>query len=451
MKKRTVSMFLAAAMSVGLLVGCGGGTVPETLAGGNTQTGGTEAGTNQQTGTSEGSSQADGKVSIVWAGWSGEEEASKDVFGRMMDTYRQNTGNEVTWVGWTWADTAQQLLIRTQGNEQLDIAQVDISIFNTIAQTGLLADFNEVAGEAYLKENFEESALAVGNIDGQQLGMPWSMASISMVYNPEILAAAGWDQAPSTLAEFDQCLADIKAMDSEIIPYAVSTKDATCAGDFMPWLWTFGGSIYAADGSVALNSPEAVACVEWYQNMLANGFISMDVARGEARQMFAQGKVAFYDDAVVAKGQAVSNGVSPAEVVDVCSATLRPVLKAGDTPQSTMWGHMVVIFHNSEQKEAALELAKTLVSDEVAMDYFTNNGMPPVTKSAAALDQVKNDPYINGFMVSTQTARLEETARLANASEVKSAITEELQSALLGQKDARTAVKDMADRIAAMQ
>ena len=450
MKKRTVSVLLAAAMSVGLVAGCGGAG-QETPADGNTQTGSPESGTAAPAAAGEGSTQADGKASIVWAGWSGEEEASKAVFGRMMDAYRQNTGNEVTWVGWTWADTAQQLLIRTQGNEQLDIAQVDISIFNTIAQTGLLADFNEVAGEAYLKENFAESALAVGNIDGQQLGMPWSMASLSMVYNPEILAAAGWDQVPATIAEFDQCLADIKAMDSEIIPYAVSTKDATCAGDFMPWLWTFGGSIYGEDGSVVLNSPEAVACVEWYQEMLAKGYISMDVARSEARQMFAQGKVAFYDDAVVAKGQAVSNGVSPDDVVNVCSATLRPVLAAGDTPQSTMWGHMVVIFQNSEQKEAALELAKTLVSDEVAMDYFTNNGMPPVTRSAAALDQVKNDPYINGFMVSTQTARLEETARLANASEVKSAITEELQSALLGQKDAQTAVKDMADRIAAMQ
>lgn len=451
MKRRTVNMLFAGAMSIVLLSGCGspgqetssGGEPP---AGGSTQTGG-----GVQAGSAEGSTPAGETASIVWAGWSGEEEASKDVFGRMMDAYRRDTGNEVTWVGWTWADTAQQLLIRTQGNEQLDIAQVDISIFNTIAQTGLLADLNEVAGESYLKDNFEESALAVGNIDGQQLGMPWSMASLSMVYNPEILASAGWDQAPVTLAEFEQCLADIKAMDSEIIPYAVSTKDATCAGDFMPWLWTFGGSVYAEDGSVALDSPEAVACVKWYQDMLGKGFISMDVARSEARQMFAQGKVAFYDDAVVAKGQAVSNGVSPDEVVNVCSAMLRPVLNAGDAPQSTMWGHMLVIFANSDQKEAALELAKTLVSDEVAMDYFTNNGMPPVTRSAAQTDQVKDDAYINGFMASTKTARLEETARLANASEVKSAITEELQAALLGQKNAEAAVQDMAARIAAMQ
>ena len=56
-------------------------------------------------------------ANIVWAGWSGEEEATKDIFQKMMDTYEAETGNTVTWVGWTWADTAQQLLIRVQGGE----------------------------------------------------------------------------------------------------------------------------------------------------------------------------------------------------------------------------------------------------------------------------------------------------------------------------------------------
>lgn len=128
---------------------------------------------------------ADGEgTSIVWAGWSGEEEATRDIFQRMRTTYEEMSGNTVNWVGWTWVDTAQQLLIRLQGGEQLDIAQADIGIFNTVAQTGTLADLNEVFGEEWLKENFAEATLAVGQIDGKQLGLPWSMASITMVYNP---------------------------------------------------------------------------------------------------------------------------------------------------------------------------------------------------------------------------------------------------------------------------
>lgn len=447
MKKRMLALAMSVLMAAGALTACGGSktaagggesAVPEAAGSQNA-----DAGKAAQNGASE-------KANIVWAGWSGEEEASKDIFQKMMDTYRTNTGNDVTWVGWTWADTAQQLLIRTQGGEQLDIAQVDIGIFNTVAQSGVLADLNEILGADYLEENFQESALSVGNIDGQQLGMPWSMASITMVYNPEILKQAGWDKVPVTMEEFEQCLADVKALGGDIIPYAVSTKDATCAGDFAPWLWTFGGSLYDEAGQVAVNSPEAVSCVQWYQDMLGKGYIAMDMGRGEARQMFAQGKVAFYDDAVVAKGQAVSNGVAPENVVNVCSAMERPVLKAGDKPQSTMWGHMLVIFKASQYKDAAAEMAKTLVSDEIALEYFEKNGMPPVTKSAAETDQVKNDAYLNGFLKSTETARLEETARMANASEIKSIITEELQYALLGQKTAEQAVNDMAARMNAL-
>ena len=387
---------------------------------------------------------------IVWAGWSGEEEACKDIWGRMISAYETATGNKINWVGWTWADTAQQLLIRTQGKEQLDIAQVDINMFNTLSAAGVLADWNEIAGEDWLKETFDESYLSVGNIDGKQLALPWSMASITMVYNPEILAKAGWTTVPATMEEFEQCMVDVAALEGDIIPYAVSTKDATCAGDFVPWLWTFGSGIWDEDGNVIINNEAAVQCLEWYQKLLEKGYIVMDTGRGEARQMFAQGKVAFYDDAVVAKGQVVSNGVAPEDVPKVCAAMPRPVLKAGDEPQSTMWGHMLVIFKESEHKEAAVDLAKVLISNEVAMDYFKNNGMPPVTKEAAASEEVTSDTFLNGFVSATQTARLEETARLTNAGEIKSIITEEVQYALLGQKTAQEALNDAAARIAAL-
>ena len=441
-RRKTFALILSCALALSLLAGCGGG-------GGNQGNPGSQTpNTSGQTSTPQDTT--NDPVNIVWAGWSGEEEASKDIFKRMMDTYKTSSGNDVTWVGWTWADTAQQLLIRSQGNEQLDLAQVDIGIFNTVAAAGILADWNDILGADYMSSTFEQSSLDVGNIDSQQLGMPWSMASISMVYNPEILSAAGWDKVPTTIAEFEQCMSDIKAKNPDIVPYAVSTKDATCAGDFMPWLWTFGGAIFNEDGSVAINSEAAVNCIKWYQSLMDKGYIAMDTGRGEARQLFAQGKVAFYDDAVVAKGQAVNNGVAPEDVVKVCSAMPRPVLNVGDKPQSTMWGHMLVAFKNSQYKDAAAELAKTLVSDEVALDYFKNNGMPPVTKSAAGLDEVKNDAYLNGFLESTSTARLEETARMTNAGEIKTIITEELQYALLNQKTAEQAVSDMAARLAAL-
>lgn len=429
-KKRLIAAGLAMVMLGSLvLTGCGGGNSSESADSGD---GG------------------DKSVNIVWAGWSGEEEASKPIFERMMDTYREETGNDVTWVGFTWDDAAQQLLIRAQSGEQLDISQADISIFNTLAQADVLADWTDIVGEEYL-QNFEESYLEVGRIDGKQLGLPWTMAALTMVYNPEILSAAGWDEPPTTIAEFEQCMADIKAYDPEIIPYALSTKDTTCGADFVPWLWTNGGQIWDEEGNVTLNEEAGVKTLDWYKDMLDKGYITMDVGRSEARQMFAQGKVAFYDDAVVAKSQVISNGVDPDEVVNVCSAMLRPVVNEGDDPQAVQWGGMLVIYKNSEYKEEAAELAKVLNSEEVALDYFENGGMPPVTKEVAQSDVVKNDPYINTFIESTATARLEETARMTNANEIKDIMTEEIQYALLGQKTAQQALDDAASRIEAAE
>ena len=147
MKKRTLAIAMSMAMTAGLLAGCGssssGTAAPATTAAPAAQ----ETAASKAEEKTEAPTEAAGGVNIVWAGWSGEEEASKDIFKRMMDTYRKNTRHDVTWVGWTWADTAQQLLIRTQGGEQLDIAQEDIGIFNKVANAGGVADLNEVMGE----------------------------------------------------------------------------------------------------------------------------------------------------------------------------------------------------------------------------------------------------------------------------------------------------------------
>ncbi|MDR2981157.1 MAG: extracellular solute-binding protein, partial [Puniceicoccales bacterium] len=389
-------------------------------------------------------------VEIVWAGWSGEEEGSKQIFIEMQEGFEAASGNNVTWVGFPWADTAQQLLIRSQGDEQLDIAQVDLGIFASLSETGELADLNEVFGKDYLEENFDAATLALGNVDGKQLALPWSMASITMVYNPEILKAAGWDDYPKTIVEFEQCLADIAAYDSSIIPYAPATKDNTTVGDFEPLLWTMGASVFGSDGSVTINGETAVKVVEWYKSLLDKNFIRLDMTRFDARQLFAQGKVAFYYDAVVAKGSAIANGVDPANISNVCSAMPLPVVNAGDPPQSTMWGHMLVLFEDSTVKEQAAELAKYLVGDAVALKYFEQNGMPPVLNSIVSSPTVQNDPYAKGFLDATKTARLSETSLLPNSSEVRTIIVEELQAAWLGVKDAQTAMNDAAARIEAV-
>lgn len=112
-----------------------------------------------------------------------------------------------------------------------------------------------------------------------------------------------------------------------------------------------------------------------------------------------------------------------------------------------MWGHMLIAFNASENKEAVGEMAKVLTGETIAMEYFEKNGMPPVIKSAAQSDAVRSNAYLNGFLASTATARLEETARMINAEEIKSIVTEDVQAVLLGQKTPEQAAAAMETRL----
>ena len=73
--------------------------------------------------------------------------------------------------------------------------------------------------------------------------------------------------------------------------------------------------------------------------------------------------------------------------------------------------------------------------------------MPPVTNSAANTEEVLNDEYLKGFIDATATAKLDETARMTNASEIKTIIVEELQRTLLGQTTAEECVENMRTRL----
>ena len=107
----------------------------------------------------------------VWCGWSGEEASTKPSVDKMIEGWNASNDVKVSWTGWPWADTLQQLLIRSSGSEPLDVAQVDSSMFPALIEAGLLEDLNTIIDPAWLSENFPESALNFGRKDGVQYGI----------------------------------------------------------------------------------------------------------------------------------------------------------------------------------------------------------------------------------------------------------------------------------------
>jgi multiple sugar transport system substrate-binding protein len=396
------------------------------------------------------SGSSSGPVSMVWAGWSGEEEAFKPTINAMRDSWAAEQGNaSVSFLGWPWANVLEQVIIRSQTNEQMDIVQLEAGWLKTLVDAGVLADLNEVVEEAWLKDNFSDAMLAAGQIDGKQYALPWTMAGMGLSYNPDIFEKAGITQIPETIAEFEAALEKIKAYDSTIIPFGMVTKDAgSMAPDIEMWLWTFGGSVFDDAGKVVINNEQGIQTLEWIKSLHDRGLIKMDISRGkEARPLFAQGKVAVYDDAILARTIAASNGVPEAELDQKIKPMKRPVLNAGDEPQNRLWGHMLGVVSYSKHQDLAADFIQHVVGEEQGVFYFEQNGMPPVTNKAIANDVIQQDEFTKLWLEYTAGSKRPTTENYSQKKELDNIVTEEVQAALLGTKTVKKALDDAATRI----
>jgi multiple sugar transport system substrate-binding protein len=382
-------------------------------------------------------------VHVTFGGWGGEEAATKADFEGFQSSFEDETGADVEWVGAPWADTQKMLALRAS-SDPIDVAQLDIGWITSFADKGQLVDLNEVYGKDTLAELYPANLLALGQRDGKQVALPWTIASISMVANMNILEAAGITEVPETTDEFQAALEAIKKSQPDVIPYALNTKSApSVAGFLQPWIWTFGGSMFD-DGEVSIDDNSATAdALGYLTGLVDDGLVAKDMDVFAARTLFAEGKVAFYDDAIIARGLVTDPAISD-KVVPVP----RPVLKSGDEPQSTQWGHALVMFkkdRTDQQLEAAKEFMSWLQNPDVVGDYFTNGGLLPATN--AGLEAQDADEYTSAWIDITSTSRPKETDALANGAQILEVIGQHGEAAYNGIESPKDAAHAMAEEL----
>lgn len=364
---------------------------------------------------------------VTFTGWSLNEGASRDTIMAFVADYEAQNNVDISDVAVPWGETLNQLVLQTSGNTAEGAAQLDIAWLTTLAATGALKDLSAYAdGRGYT-----DAALSSGQVNGVQYGLPWTTGSIGMVANQQILDDAGITELPTTIAEFEAALEQIKAYDPEIIPYAGMTNIGGLK-DVIPWIWTFGGEVIDANGNVVVGDAGSVAALEWYKSLLDRGLIASEMDRFTARQLFSQGKTAFYDDAIVVKG--IVTKETPIEnLADLIVSVPRPVVNAGDASQSLLWGHIVVVF-DGENSDAAAAWAQHLTSDpDTIMTYFDQLSLPPTTAGGLGSSVVKEDAFISAWSNNvTATSRTNPFWPYAESARMEAILDEQIQAYLVG-------------------
>jgi multiple sugar transport system substrate-binding protein len=380
------------------------------------------------------------------------EDPNRPFVQKVFDDFRTASGVAVEPIGTAWGDTQRNILLRQRSRTLPATAQLQDRWLPAIAQMQEIVDLDAVLGKAEIEAALDPSVLAMGRVNGKMVGLPLISGSIGFVANREVMEKAGIAQVPTTIAELRAALIAVRDRVPNSVPFAMATKNpGSVPLDVLLFFWAHGARLIEDDGKVVVNSAGGRAAMEFMAGLMRDRLVAPEIDRPDARRLFAQGNCGFYIDAPAAKSFA-RNFSGRGEAADAFVLPMKsPVARAGDTPRSIEWGHIVSMFATSPvaRDGAAARWMRHLVSDGVQTTLPLQLGGLPSTKSGRAAPGVQNDQFLKNWAAAVGTTMKHEVGIWSNSPELSTILTEETQAALLGQKTAAAATEAMHTRMEA--
>ncbi|PKM39164.1 MAG: sugar ABC transporter substrate-binding protein [Firmicutes bacterium HGW-Firmicutes-9] len=259
---------------------------------------------------------------ITWKDYSGRGQA----IWKIVDTYNQQSEQ----------DAVVQVV---SGDEDLDAIgalleteqdMVFVLPYRYVAYFGSLGLLTDLTGSFTQEENaFYPKVWELGKADGVTYGIPWLGHSMCLLYNKTLLKKADVD--PASITSLD-ALADAMT----IIEEKTEAKGIGLVGadsNDVSWMvnqfiYGFGGKLVNEAGDrVAINSPESIAAIEYYRDVLgAHAPSSWTIDTGvEVMEHFLKQEVAFEIQGiwgvtdVLKNGSPFEVGVIPLKQIGICS------------------------------------------------------------------------------------------------------------------------------------
>ncbi|WP_327090058.1 extracellular solute-binding protein [Nonomuraea sp. NBC_01738] len=301
------------------------------------------------------------------------------------------------------------------------------------AKQGTIAPVDDVVAAA--KSSYLPNALSSLSMDGKLYGVPIYQTITAPIFNKKVFADAGITKMPTT---WEEVKADAPKLAAKKIPIFMYTgaPEVSLNLSFYPILWSYGGTVFAPDGkTVAFNGSEGVQSLQLLLDLQklgglpANAATLTNVVEGSP---LTQGKVGFYHAAANVSAMQLGTAIG-AENVAVGLPIEGTKRVAFGIP-----GGLLLAKH-AKNPEAAKKFMEYIASPEVASGLAQESGYFPARTDAKVSD---SSPTLAEFQKSLEFA-FPGDAHL-KARQVMAALSPQIQAALQGKKDAKTALDDAA-------
>ncbi|PZA07646.1 MULTISPECIES: ABC transporter substrate-binding protein [unclassified Meiothermus] len=330
-----------------------------------------------------------------------------------------------------------------------DVAQIGYLYTNYVAENFPFVPLTDLQGKfGGDLSRFPANVMALGQVGGVQLGMPYALSNIVTYYNADLFRRAGLnpDQPPQTWAEWRAAARQLKERTGK--PIYIQLLDDNWSLEAL--IASNGGSLLTCQNGHAapgFAGREAVEALQFWADLVKEG-LALNTLWNQGEQAFLAGEAAAYMTTIAKRAglQAGAQGKFELRGTRFPSFGSKPTRLPGG-------GNVLVVFAKDPAKqEAAWKFIRFLTSEEGFTIWTKGTGYVPLLPSLA------DDPrYLKDFIAQNPIQRigiqqLPNTYRWTsfpgpNGLAASQALFKATQRALGGQASAQTALGEAAQEV----
>lgn len=327
----------------------------------------------------------------------------------------------------------------------IDVIMVDFLFMNKYAKAGYLAPLDEYmgSGSTFRESDYQSPFIDAVKYEGKQYAVPLYQDCNILVYRADLYAKYDLN-VPKTFEELEY---NAKVIHENEPGVAGITMRGQRGQGVNEWTWPtflrgFGGTYFDKDMMGDLDSPEAIAALDYYANIL-NKYGPEGVANFsyiEVQTGFAQGQAGMFID---------SASLAP-RCEDPASSKVAGKIGYAVVPgkvetQPGFYSWTLVVPAKSKRQAAAAKFLEWIVSPEIAPRLgwsAPNVALETVYDVAPYAGYDQAEPLVKVMKDSLALADPDYRPRVDEASEVGTRVSIAISEVLAGEKSAAQALKE---------
>lgn len=349
---------------------------------------------------------------------------------------------EVRWVDIPWSAMEAKILTAVSAQTAPDVANLNPNFASLLAGRNAWLTLDDLPEE--VRSRYLDNIWAASRFGDRSLGIPWYLTTRVTLYNTELLQAANLTQPPATFTELAAAARQIKAKTGK---YAVFVSFApNDSGEVLESLVQMGVTLTNPDGTAAFNSPEGREAFEYWVRLYRDDLLPRDVlTQGHQRaiELYQAGELAF-----LATGPQFLKTIAN-NAPDVAAATRAAPQITGETGKIAVAVMNLWVPRDTDNPEGAIAFSLFVTNPDNQLAFSQAANTLPSTA------QTLEHPYFE--RADDPTTQLDDARVLSadqlrraqvlvpplpNTGDLQQILYENLQAAMLGEKDISTALND---------